>query len=376
MKSDFVKYIVLFILLFIVHSSSGQHINRKQLVERHSIINTAADTLSSLSVGNGTFAFTVDITGLQSFPDAYAKGVPLGTQSEWGWHSFPNSQNYKFDDALKTYHLNGRDVKYAVQWNSPGQNKNAADYFRQNLHRLQLANIGLEIIKEDGTQFTINDVKDIHQTLNMWTGEIHSQFTVEDMPVEVITYCHQQQDAIGIKINSPLLQKGKIKIHIRLPYPTGNWADMGNNFTDDAKHQSTLEQSSGQAAFIKHQLDTTVYGISLQWNGKASITQQQGHYFLLSPGTANEFAFTCLFAPVTRKYSYMFPFAEIQANSQQQWKQFWLSGGAIDFSGSIDKRANELERRIVLSQYLTKIQCAGNNPGRWWPHRAPKPRAV
>ena len=52
------------------------------------------DTLSSLSVGNGRFAFTVDATGLQSFPDVYAKGVPLGTQSEWGWHSFPNTNGY------------------------------------------------------------------------------------------------------------------------------------------------------------------------------------------------------------------------------------------------------------------------------------------
>jgi hypothetical protein len=32
------------------------------------------------------------------------------------------------------------------------------------------------------------------------------------------------------------------------------------------------------------------------------------------------------------------------------------------FPGSTDERANELERRIVLSQYLTKIQCGGNYP--------------
>jgi hypothetical protein len=40
----------------------------------------------------------------------------------------------------------------------------------------------------------------------------------------------------------------------------------------------------------------------------------------------------------------------------------WSNGAAIDFSGSTDNRAEELERRIVLSQYLTAIQCSGSAP--------------
>jgi len=71
---------------------SAQAINRMALVQRHNVVVTSADSLSSLTVGNGKFAFTVDITGLQSFPDNYARGIPLGTQSEWGWHSFPRSR--------------------------------------------------------------------------------------------------------------------------------------------------------------------------------------------------------------------------------------------------------------------------------------------
>jgi hypothetical protein len=34
----------------------------------------------------------------------------------------------------------------------------------------------------------------------------------------------------------------------------------------------------------------------------------------------------------------------------------------VDLSGSRDPRAMELERRIVLSQYQTAIQCAGSLP--------------
>jgi hypothetical protein len=54
---------------------------------------TALDTLASLTVGNGDFAVTVDVTGLQTLPEHYSKGVPLGTQSSWGWHAFANPEN-------------------------------------------------------------------------------------------------------------------------------------------------------------------------------------------------------------------------------------------------------------------------------------------
>ena len=39
-----------------------------------------------------------------------------------------------------------------------------------------------------------------------------------------------------------------------------------------------------------------------------------------------------------------------------------MEGAAVDFSGSTDPRAKELERRVVLSQYLTKVNCAGSLP--------------
>lgn len=54
-----------------------QRIDRKLLVTRHNPVLRQAETLSPLSVGNGEFAYTVDITGMQSFPDEYK--FPLGT---------------------------------------------------------------------------------------------------------------------------------------------------------------------------------------------------------------------------------------------------------------------------------------------------------
>src|SRR4051812_21416027 len=175
----------LFVVVMLVGfcpSSKAQRIDRKALVERHTVINTKADSLSSLSVGNGRFAFTVDITGLQTFPAAYEKGIPLGTQSEWGWHSFTDTAGYRLEESLKEYNINGRNISYAVQSSSPERASDAANWFRQNPHRLQLGNLGFELWKKDGSRAAISDIKDIHQELDMWTGEIKSHFTLDGIP--------------------------------------------------------------------------------------------------------------------------------------------------------------------------------------------------
>lgn len=353
----------LFIILFICQTgiiNAQQPINRKALVERHTIINDHFDSLSSLSVGNGRFAFTADVTGLQSFPEAYANGVPLGTQSEWGWHSFINTNNYRFEETLKNYFLNGRDVPYSVQLKEPQRSREAVEWFRQNPHRLQLGNIGFDIIKKDGSLATISDIKNIHQTLNVWLGEIHSSFTVEEVPVEVITICHPLKDAIAVSVTSPLLLQQRLHLRVRFPYPTANWSDMGTNYTSDDKHISSYNATNNTSTVFTHTLDTTNYYVTATWNKQAVIKKSNPHSYTVIPGTAKNFEATFCFSQ--NKKEIIPSFTETAGNNKQHWEQFWQSGGAVDFSGSTDPRAFELERRIVLSQYLTKIQCAGNYP--------------
>jgi len=53
---------------FFLHQTSGQiAIDRKAVVDRHRIVTNKLDLLSPAQVGNGEFAFAVDITGLQTF---------------------------------------------------------------------------------------------------------------------------------------------------------------------------------------------------------------------------------------------------------------------------------------------------------------------
>ncbi|WP_345953804.1 hypothetical protein [Mucilaginibacter sp. PAMB04168] len=338
-----------------------QRINREQLVKRHNVVVNAIDSLSSLSVGNGKFAYTVDATGMQTFPEKYDKGVPLGTQSEWGWHSFKDTVGYKFEESLKTYTLNGRKVTYSVQWNDPKRNKDASNWFRQNVHRLQLGNLGLWLSKKNGSQATAADIQNIRQELNLWTGEITSSFTLEGEPVKVVTVSHQQQDVVSFNIQSALIAQGRLKVRLRFPFPTNEFADAGTNWKNGGKHQSSIVQAVGQQAVIKHQLDTNSYFTQLTWSGQASVASAATHDFVLSPaGKSNQLQVSCLFTP--KRQALVPAFGAVQINSVQSWKAFWQSGGAIDFAGSTDPRAHELERRIILSQYLTKIQCAGSQP--------------
>ena len=55
-------------------------------------------------------------------------------------------------------------------------------------------------------------------------------------------------------------------------------------------------------------------------------------------------------------------FADVLEASGSSWREFWESGAAIDLSESTDPRAAELERRIVLSQYLTRVHGSGHLP--------------
>ncbi|WP_431242013.1 hypothetical protein ACQ9BO_18995 [Flavobacterium sp. P21] len=354
------KQLLIIAILFSA-SLSAQKIDRKALVTRHNVQITAIDTLASLTVGNGAFAFTVDATGLQTFPKTYQNGIPLGTESEWGWDSYKNTENFKFSETLKDYQQYGRNVSYTVQIKEPKRKVDAINWFRQNPHLVQLGNLGFEILKKDGSLAKPADIKSISQKLNLWTGEIESYFEVEGIPVTVLTASHQEKDAIGVKVKSDLLQQKRLKISLRIPFPTGDWADFGTKYEGKQNYTSTLTQKSKTEAVVTHVMDSISYNIDFMWKGNAQIKKTGDHYFVVEPSNTNTLELSTLFALTSNK-SQNASFAEIENSSVKGWEQFWLSGAAVDFSGSTDPRAKELERRVILSQYLTKVQCTGKVP--------------
>ncbi|MEO5910530.1 MAG: hypothetical protein ABIP95_06555 [Pelobium sp.] len=360
-KKHFINLSLACSIIGLLACSSGDKINRQELVERHIIKIEKADSLSSLTVGNGEFAMTVDVTGLQSFPSFYAKGVPLGTQSEWGWDSFKDTVGYDLNASLKDYDQYGRKVSYMVQRKEPQMSKGASNWFRENAHRLQLGNFGLEFYDAQGKALPISAIKNIHQELNPYTGIITSQYEVNGEEVRVETMAEQDNDGVYAKIKSKLIKSGALKVKLKFPYPTGRWEDVGDNYANEEQHQTTIESQTKSFAAIKHQLQGSTYFATLNWSGAATVLEKQKHEFLITPDKKEEeFEVNIRFTPEqsTKKME----LKTIASANKTAWKNFWESGAAVDFSGSTDKRAFELERRVVLSQYLMRVQEAGHYP--------------
>ncbi|MGM0619824.1 MAG: hypothetical protein ACQETJ_02170 [Bacteroidota bacterium] len=359
-------FVVIISLVFLSCSqkrkSVSEKIDRFALVSRHNVMVNNFDTLASLSVGNGGFAFTVDATGLKTFPEIYENGVCLGTQSEWGWHSFLNEGNYRIEESYKYFDVGNRKVPYAVQWNKPERKQEAANYFRQNPHRLHLGNIGFEISKEDGQPVIPDEITDIEQKLNLWEGLISSSFQVDGETINVQTTCHPSRDLISVEIQSERIKNGLLGINLRFPYATGNHTDDAFGWDNSEKHHSHIVWENENSAVFEHILDTTTYFVKLNWHGKAEVIQKEPHYFILQPvGESEEFSFSAEFS-AENTFAELGTFSEVKEKAATHWQNFWETGGAVDFSGTDDPRAKELERRTVLSQYLTKIQCAGELP--------------
>jgi hypothetical protein len=322
-------------------------IDRRSVVRRHNPSLTALDPRSPLSVGNGEFAFTADITGLQSLPLPYETGTPLCTLSQWGWHSAPLPGGLAgVELRLEDFDTYGRPVGYAT--NSQGQEL-LFNWLRENPHRLNLARVGLLI---DGRALQPNEIADVHQTLDLWSGILDSAFRLRGQPVHVTTCCHPVRDAIAVTVESPLA------LSIALDFPYGSTAINASDWDKAPRHETKLVAGDTNTATIRRRLNADSYFVRIHWAGDARAESAGPHRVLLS---GRQLDFTCEFAPEAMLGGPP-TCAETRLASQKHWQDFWSSGGALDFGGSSDARAPELERRVVLSQYLTAIQCAGSAP--------------
>ncbi len=333
-----------------VSALQKESIDREALVRRHNPVLRQLDPLSPLSLGNGEFAFTADITGLQTLAQSYENAMPLCTMSQWGWHSTsaPVDLNGK-TLRLTQYYTYGRSVGY--QTSSEGQ-ADLYNWLRENPHRLHLGQIGLRLT--NGEDIRETDLSDVHQELDLWTGRLTSTFRLSGKKVTVTTAVHPDRDLLAVRIDSILVAESKLQV--RLAFPYGSPAMQAANWQQSRKHQTTLVSSSAGQAKLHRQLDKDEYFVAIKWNGSQKLRTADSHSFLLS---ANEFVVEFS----AQRFEKRLPgVSETFAASANHWRRFWSEGGAIELSRSRDPRALELERRVVLSQYLTAIQCCGSTP--------------
>ena len=348
------KRINVFVLISLISCSvfgGNSKINRYAVVSRNNPHVTSVDSLSSLSVGNGGFAFTVDATGLQSFPEKYSKGIPLGTMSDWGWHSFDNPNGYKFEETLRNYDFGrGRLESYAVQIKDNARQKGACNWYRVNAHRLHLGVVGLELGND------IHQIKSIDETLDMYRGVINSKFKYKGKAYHVSTVC----DPVSDRIASDIVSDGKIAVKFRFPYPSGGHSDDACNWTSDNLHSTVLVKNSANCATLKRTIGKTVYYVIITWQGNAKLRERSRNYYVLD-ANGKELSFTCLFSEKETTPCSM-TFNHIKTAADKYWQGYWTKGAMADFSQCKAAQAKEMERRVVLSQYLLAIQDCGDTP--------------
>ena len=342
---------------------SHSPIDRKALVSRHFVELTSMDVTSPLSVGNGEFAYTADVTGLQTFADEYNRTIPLSTMSQWGFHFMPNPKGFSVDKYPLTYKLtNGRKVGYLYYENgkSAPENQEAADYLYNNPGRINLGRIGLNLKSSTGVAAKPADLKDIHQTLNLWTGELISHFLFDGESVDVSTTCHPVRDQVSFSIRSNLIAKGQLSVDLAFPYGSPGFAGSGGDWNHPNAHQTIMTLIGDTRANFDRTLDNEHYHAALAWSKGGQLSKEADHRYRLS-AKSNSMEVSATFA-LDKLPTNMPSVSATQIASASMWNSFWSKGGVVDLSLSKDPRWKELERRIVLSQYLTRIQCCGSTP--------------
>lgn len=337
---------------------AGRGIDREALVRRHDPLLRGLDPLSPLSVGNGQFAFTADVTGLQTFPGEYESRMPLCTMSQWGWHTTPRPASIEGKELrLVPYDTHGREVLYHTS--SEGQ-KELYDWLRENPHRLHLGRVGLLLKSREGAEAKPSDITEVEQRLDLWAGLLTSRFRVRGEPVKVTTAVHPDADILAVSIESGLISRGMLAVRFAFPY--GSPAMHAADWNRPERHRTEVIRRPPDT-LVRRWLDDDRYFVLINAEGTTSLEEEKegGHELLLKPSDGPRLDFVAAFSRSPFKGTPPTASSTFDA-CRKHWARFWGAGGAIELADSRDKRALELERRVVLSQYLTAIQCSGKLP--------------
>lgn len=351
-------------------AASAQSIDRKAVVSRHNPVLHASLQRSPAQVGNGQFAFGADVTGLQTFR-------AFNSLSDWGWHSFPLPEGVALSDyhpvELETW---GRTIPYILR---DPEHPEISDWLRGNPHRIQLGRIGFILLKADGSAAKEEDLTEVRQETELWSGILKSRFSLDGEEVSVRTACHPKRDLISVRVHSELLRQGRIGIFIELPYAKDKeFEPFIGDYEAPERHFSDLTEKDERHGTITHTMDDTRYEIDLAWAGEAEwgLVAPERHRYELMVVSGDSFDLTVCFRPVNvpelfraepqqlsgSDSSNEISPSEVERASAEEWERYWMSGAAIDLSESSDPRWRELERRIVLSQYVMKLNETGLFP--------------
>lgn len=379
--------------------NNGDVIDRIDVVRKYNPHLSNADAKSPLTVGNGRFCFTADVTGMQTLYEEYSIETPLCTMAEWAWHTYPGHR-YTMDDVHMTeYDFLGRKVSYPrVKYEG---NEAAYDWVRMNPHKFNLARIALSV---NGTYLTSDMLSDINQTLDITTGALKSDFIVNyashEYKVSVETVCDNKSDTVAFRVESDLLNKG---LCVDTHFPYASCDITGSDWLDDKIHYDEIIDNSNAEILnktisskkvnniyqIKRQIDNTHYSVHIKTNGV--LEKADKYRYRINKADSDNVLYLCvgfededgIYASIVKKqlsntssgsntYSIITnsknmselyekftsadTFAKVKENVHIFWHNYWSSGKFLYHEN------DELMRRVILSQYLLIVNDSGYIP--------------
>jgi hypothetical protein len=226
---------------------------------------------------------------------------------------------------------------------------------------VNLASIGFSF---GGAKVSESDLEQTMQVLDLYSGKITSTFFYNGSLVEVETWADPGCDAVGISVKSDLLSNGSLGVFFDFPYSDRNKFDapfVGSwNATD--QHSTVLTQESDKEATVQHIMGSNNYFMSAKWSGKGTVAGPPSgtHRYVLGTPGSRSLDLTVAFSPDGKAAAPAF--GDLTRASEMWWRTFWNSGAFIDLTGVNTANATELQRRIILSQYLLAVNSASSNP--------------
>jgi hypothetical protein len=353
--------------LVALQAQNATPIDRHALVTRHNI--TLNDLNKHLALGNGEFSFGADGTGLQTFAG--------NSMSHWGWHSFPLPAGVTADQVPPTGTFQqGRNT--GPDDAAPPGTKDILSWMGVNPHIMNLGR--LRLMHSDGRVIKTDEVTGLNRSLDLWSGVQTSHYQIDGSEVTVETCVHPSLDMVAVRIESPLVESGELQVALDFAYPSFNNGAWVGDFNRTTGHSTVGTLQGDQRVNLVRKVDAVTYYASLMAGEGSAIrlpssagTPQPENATNGTPGPKPHDVWT-VSARGSKTLSFVCAYsadplpdvlpsaAETKTASAAHWKTFWSTGGAIDLSGSSDPRWFELERRIVLSEYLMAAMSAGSWP--------------
>jgi hypothetical protein len=393
-------------------------IDRESVVHRHFPVAKNITATSFLALGNGQFGFAVDGTGLQTFNRTQSS---LCLLSDMHWHTSPytgpgsdpwtaSMDGGVFVDLNTTTNTGARrTVRYPVNCSAQGP----CGWLAANPSRLDLGH--LKFVGSGGVDLESEEVTNVNQTLDIWRGVLSSSWLhvssgthidaetvrvtpstprtpgttslyltvlrwplhwqVVDMASSTISLSvvttHGTSSGDDTQWALPLAPPLGVAIAFAMPANSG----MGGcrDWSRPQAHTSEVlaRAADGSTLTLRRVIDFDEHLVECRATGAAwTADSTRRHQFLLTPSSlSGKFTMSCTFSdpesplPVTPPGGWS---AEaIATRTSEEWKRFWGAGAFLDLNAG-DAAATaqqiELERRVVLSQYLMRAQEHGPLP--------------